>query len=107
MQERLISIPQTQMSEQKAGRVPRNKSTGVLRVLAQSCWSSGASASAGRQSATNSWASKGASPERGSRSEDAAVHNCREGLIILISEQAEFEMEMRGRFPCHATRQLE
>lgn len=104
MQVRLISIPQAQMSEQKSTRVPLNKSTGVL---AQSCRSSGASASAGRQSATNSWASKGASPERGSRSEDAAVHNCSEGPIILISEQAEFEMEMRGRFPCHTTRQLE
>lgn len=46
-------------------------------------------------------------PGEGAGGEDAAVHNCREGLIILISEQAEFEMEMRRRFPCHSTRQLQ
>lgn len=44
-------------------------------------------------------------PGEGAGGEDAAVHNCSEGLIILISEQAEFEMEMR--FPCHSTQQLQ
>lgn len=80
---------------ERAGELPRSRGAPVPR------------SQLGSRVPRTAGPAKERAPGEGAGGEDAAVHNCSEGLIILISEQAEFEMEMRRRFPCHSTQQLQ